>query len=238
MKSPIYASIDFKLTCKDKPMIKKMITALICLGLMSEIALAKPKAKEEVRNWLFLNDASVGTSWSSIGKTSYISVDLGYSLTIATFASTGGVRRTFGLDIDVPLYVSAFGSSNGITSGDKISEALGWGVIVPVTLGMEVKNFWLKGLFGYAFNEISEGFEIAKNQESIVKMKMRYHGFAYGLSLGWRYKNILNLGFKAMFGKLQNTLRNVEGSGFENAIEKKDRQYDLMRFGAFASITF
>ncbi|ANV97552.1 hypothetical protein BBW65_01445 [Helicobacter enhydrae] len=219
-------------------MFRYMIASLICVCLTITSMEAAKKPKEEIKNWLFLNDTSLGASWSSIGDTGYISVDLGYSLTIATYAPTGGVRRTFGLDIEVPLYVSALGSSNGITSGDKISESLGWGVVLPLTIGIEAKNFWLKGLFGYTYNEISEGFDVASNKQSIVKINMRYHGFTYGVQLGWRYKNILNLGLKAMFGKLQNTARNANGSGLETAIQSKDRQYNLMRFGGFASITF
>lgn len=220
-------------------MIKKIVFALVYSSLILGILEAAPRKKnEELPNWIFLNDSSIGSSWVGIGKTNYITVDLVYSFTVATYASTGGVRRTFGFDVEVPLYVSAFGNSNGVTRAEKITEAFGYGVVVPFTIGIEIKSFWLKGLFGYTFNQISEGFELTKNPDDVVKMNMLYHGFTYGFGLGWRYKNVINLSLKAMLGKLQNSSRNVSGAGFENEIEKRSRQYNLIRVGASASITF
>lgn len=220
-------------------MLKKITVILLFLILLLGILEAKPRKKDEkLPNWIFLNDTSIGISWTGLGKTNYMSVDLAYSFTVATYASTGGVRRTFGFDVEVPLYVAAFGNSNGITSAEKITEAFGYGVVVPLTIGIEVKSFWFKGLFGYTFNQISEGFELEKNPNDVVKMNMLYHGFTYGIGMGWRYKNILNIGLKAMFGRLQNSSRSASGSGLEGEIEKRSRQYNFMRAGISAAITF
>ncbi|MCE3047499.1 autotransporter outer membrane beta-barrel domain-containing protein [Helicobacter kayseriensis] len=235
--------------------MKKIISLIVCGFLLSgflEAAPKKPsgnavknlqkgsvingsKATGDLKRWMFFNDGSIGGSWTKIGRSEYISVDLGYSATITTIATAGGLRGIFGIDFEFPIYVSAKGQSNTLTDHKSFSEVLGWGAMIPLSVGIDVNGFYLRGLVGYGYNEIKEGYDIGANQNA--SLNARYHGLIYGGSIGYRIKNIINIGAKAMFGKMKNDKRDADAS-LASIREPKDRHYDMMRFGGYISIIF
>ncbi|WP_027326906.1 hypothetical protein [Helicobacter pametensis] len=193
------------------------------------------KATGDLTRWMFFNDGSIGGSWTKIGKSEYVSVDLGYSATITTIAAAGGLRGIFGIDFEFPIYVSAKGQTNALTTSNNFAEVLGWGAMVPLSVGIDVNGFYLRGLVGYGYNEIKEGYDIGANKNA--HLTARYHGLIYGGSIGYRIKNIVNIGAKAIFGKMKNDKRDGDASLAEIR-EPKDRHYDMMRFGGYVSIIF
>lgn len=193
------------------------------------------KATGNLQRWMFFNDGSIGGSWTKIGKSEYISVDLGYSATITTIATAGGLRGIFGIDFEFPIYVSAKGKSNTLTTENSFSEVLGWGAMVPLSVGIDVNGFYIRGLVGYGYNEIKEGYDIGGNKNS--HLTARYHGLIYGGSVGYRISNIVNIGAKALFGKMKNDKRDAD-SNLADIKNPKDKHYDMMRFGGYISIIF
>lgn len=193
------------------------------------------KATGNLQRWMFFNDGSIGGSWTKIGKSEYISVDLGYSATITTIATAGGLRGIFGLDLEFPIYVAAKGQSNTLITSNKFEEVLGWGAMIPVSVGIDINGFYIRGLVGYSYNEIKEGYDIEQNTTS--HLKARYHGLIYGGSVGYRISNIVNIGAKALFGKMKNDQRTADDA-LMNLREPKDKRYNMMRFSGYISIIF
>ncbi|ANV98616.1 hypothetical protein BBW65_07315 [Helicobacter enhydrae] len=195
------------------------------------------KATGSLQRWMFFNDGFVGSSWTKIGRSEYISVDFGYSATIATIGTAGGLRGIFGVDFAFPIYVAARGQTNGLTTHNSFAEVLGWGAIVPLSIGLDVNGFYIRGLVGYAYNDIVEGFDLP-NKSDATTMQMRYHGVVYGAGMGYRISNILNIGFKALFGEMKNDVRATNDATLIQVREFKNKKYDLMQFGGYVSIIF
>lgn len=204
-------------------------------GLQKGSVVSGSKMTGDLRRWMFFNDGSIGGSWTKIGASEYVSVDLAYSSTITTIATAGGLRGAFGIDFEFPIYVAAKGQTNALSTHNKFAEVLGWGAFVPVSVGIDVNGFYLRGLVGYGYNEIEEGFDIGNGTE---KMKVRYHGLIYGASVGYRIANIVNIGAKALFGEMKNDARNTNSAELEKIKEPKDGRYNMMRIGGYISIIF
>lgn len=234
--------------------MKKIARALVCGFLIFGILDAAPKksstspvknlqkgsiisgsmATGDLKRWMFFNDSSIGGSWTKIGASEYISVDLAYSATLATIASAGGLRGIFGIDFEFPLYVAPKGQTNLLSSHDKISEVFGWGALVPVSVGIDVNGFYLRGLVGYGYNSIDEGFDINGHTEKITA---RYHGLIYGAGIGYRIKNIINIGAKALFGEMKNDQKSTNSVDLAKR-QSQDGRYKMTKIGGYISIIF
>lgn len=235
--------------------MKKIAGVLACIFLMFavlEAAAQKPaknaakslqkgsvvsgsKMTGDLKRWMLFNDGFIGGSWTKIGASEYVSVDLGYSSSITTIAAAGGLRGVFGIDFEFPIYVAAKGQTNILSTHNKFAEVLGWGAFVPASVGIDINGFYLRGLVGYGYNEIEEGFDLSN---STAKIKARYHGLIYGASVGYRIKNIINIGAKALFGEMKNDVRSTNSAELEKIKEPKDGRYNMMRIGGYISIIF
>ena len=194
------------------------------------------KAGGSLNRWMIFNEGLVGGSWSKIGRSEFISVDLGYSSYIATIATVGGLRGVFGIDFEFPLYLSAKGQSNALSTHRGFSDVFGWGAIVPLTAGIDVNGFFLKGLVGYSYHSIQERFDVGNVSDA--EMTVQYHGVVYGASLGYKIKNILAFKLEALFGELQNDWRNTSNATLSSEDINKNKKYDYMKLGASVSIVF
>lgn len=194
------------------------------------------KATGNINRWMFFNEGSIGGAWSKIGKSKFVSLDFGYSTSITTIAAAGGLRGIFGVDFEFPLYLSASGYSNALTTERKFSDVLGWGAIVPLSVGIDVNGFQLKGLVGYSYHNIQEEFD--GDGVSNAKMTTQYHGIVYGASLGYRIANIVNLKAHALFGQLKNDWRNTSDVTLQKEEVTSNKKYEYMKFGASVSIVF
>lgn len=194
------------------------------------------KASGSLNRWMIFNEGLVGGSWSKIGRSEFISVDLGYSSYIATIATLGGLRGVFGIDFEFPLYLSAKGQTNALSTHRGFSDVFGWGAIVPLSAGIDVNGFFLKGLVGYSYHSIQERFDVGS--VSNAEMTVQYHGVVYGASLGYKIKNILAFKAEALFGNLQNDWRNTDNAILSSEDINKNKNYNYMKFGASVSIIF
>lgn len=194
------------------------------------------KATGSLNRWMLFNEGSIGGSWSKIGKSEFISVDFAYSTSITTIAAAGGLRGIFGVDFEFPLYLSAHGTSNALTKDRNFSDVLGWGAIVPLSVGIDVNGFQLTGLVGYSYHSIQEEFD--GNGVSNAKMTVQYHGVVYGASMGYRISNIVNLKAHALFGRLKNDWRDTDNAVLHSEEIVDNKKYDYMKLGASISIVF
>lgn len=194
------------------------------------------KATGSLNRWMIFNEGSIGGSWSKIGRSELISLDLGYSSYIATIATAGGLRGVFGIDFEFPLYLSAKGQSNALDTHRNFSDVFGWGAIVPLSAGIDVNGFFLKGLVGYSYHSIQERFDVGNVSDA--EMTVQYHGVVYGAALGYKIKNILAFKAEALFGELQNDWRNTDNSILSSEDINKNKKYNYMKLGASVSIIF
>ncbi|RDU68821.1 hypothetical protein CQA62_05390 [Helicobacter cholecystus] len=194
------------------------------------------KATGSVQRWMLFNEGSIGGSWSKIGKSEFVSLDFGYATSITTIATAGGLRGIFGVNFEFPLYLSAAGYSNALKTDRNFSDVLGWGAIVPLSVGIDVGGFQLTGLVGYSYHSIKEEFN--GNGVSNAKMLTQYHGVVYGASLGYRIANIINLKAHALFGKLKNDWRSTENEVLRQEEVTSNKKYNYMNLGASVSIVF
>lgn len=194
------------------------------------------KAMGSLNRWMIFNEGLIGGSWSKIGRSEFVSVDLGYSSYITTIATAGGLRGVFGIDFEFPLYLSAKGQSNALSTHRSFSDVFGWGAVVPLSAGIDVKGFFLKGLVGYSYHSIQERFDVGN--VSNAEMTVQYHGVVYGVALGYRIKNVLSFKVQALFGELQNDWRNTNNATLSSEDINKNKKYDYMKLGASVSIIF
>lgn len=194
------------------------------------------KATGSLNRWMIFNEGLVGGSWSKIGRSEFISLDLGYSSYIATIATAGGLRGVFGIDFEFPLYLSAKGQTNALSTHRNFSDVFGWGAIVPLSVGLDANGFFLKGLVGYSYHSIQERFDVGN--VSNAEMTVQYHGVVYGASLGYKIKNILAFKAEALFGELQNDWRNTDNAILSSEDINKNKKYNYMKLGASVSIIF
>lgn len=194
------------------------------------------KATGSLNRWMIFNEGLVGGSWTKIGRSEFISVDLGYSSYIATVATAGGLRGVFGVDFEFPLYLSAKGQSNALETHRGFSDVFGWGAIVPLSAGIDVNGFFLKGLVGYSYHSIQERFDVGNVSDA--EMTVQYHGVVYGAALGYKIKNILAFKAEALFGEMLNDHRSTSNATLSSEDINKNKKYNYMKLGASVSIIF
>lgn len=194
------------------------------------------KASGDLQRWMFFNEGIIGGSWSKIGRSEFASIDFGYSSYIATIGTAWGLRGIFGVDFEFPLYLDAKGQTNALSTHRGYSDVLGWGATIPLSAGIDINGFYIKGLVGYTYNEITERFNV--NEAKDAEMLTRYQGIVYGASIGYKIKNIVNIGARALFGNLKNDRRDTSNTTLNQEKTFQDRKYDYMKLGGFISIVF
>lgn len=194
------------------------------------------KATGSLNRWMIFNEGLVGGSWTKIGRSEYVSVDLGYSSYIATVATAGGLRGVFGIDFEFPLYLSAKGQTNALNTHRNFSDVFGWGAVVPLGAGIDVNGFFLKGLVGYSYHSIQERFDVGNVSDA--EMTSQYHGVVYGAALGYKIKNIVSFKAQALFGEMLNDHRSTDNANLSSEDINKNKKYNYMKLGASVSIIF
>ena len=193
------------------------------------------------RRWYIFNEGSVGGSYTMLGNANYWALDLGYRVYMRTIETFGLINFIGGLEIDVPLYLSANGSE---TSGLR-----GWGIEPNLMLGFEIKGFYLTGLFGYSFLSMSDIYTTSSRGAHPI-VTTNYDGITYGVGVGYKFSNVVNVGFRYVTSSMM-TLRKdtmkfdaqgtADGLDQNNLAVERGRniynvQYD--KFNFFISVIF
>lgn len=212
------------------------------------------------RRWYIFNEGSVGGSYTMLGNANYWALDLGYRVYMRTIETFGLINFIGGLEIDVPLYLSANGKSNVIynSSTDKTMKPFetsetsglrGWGIEPNLMLGFEIKGFYLTGLFGYSFLSMSDIYTTSSRGAHPI-VTTNYDGITYGVGVGYKFSNVVNVGFRYVTSSMM-TLRKdtmkfdaqgtADGLDQNNLAVERGRniynvQYD--KFNFFISVIF
>lgn len=180
-----------------------------------------------VARWYLFNEGHVGYSYSMLGNMNLHSVDVGYSAYIMSIKSASGLRPYFGVEITAPLYIRTLGSSNAFYSGADTglpggSNVLGdmnfngWGVQVPLILGVQARYFYMQAMVGYSYHSITERFYVSDTQND-TSLTNNYSGFTYGAGMGVRVSNVFSVGVRYVMGQLTSVGRSPEGGSPINA---------------------
>lgn len=204
----------------------------------------------KARRWYFFNEGAVGSSYTFLGKSEYLSVDLGYSLYIRSIESVlGGMNLMIGTEISVPIFLKPMkGSRSNILSDHRYLETsrfdgvAGSGVQVPLTLGLEYKGFYIMGFGGYTWLWMKDTYpsDAYGKYPSVDSM---YDGVIYGGGLGYKISNIVNIGARYTGGSLTNRYSQLKPGilGGETISGKTGRDiYDIPyhRISVFISVIF
>ncbi|MCE3037543.1 hypothetical protein LW135_06875 [Helicobacter sp. faydin-H20] len=168
-------------------------------------------ATGKVRRWYFFNEGSAGSSYTFLGKSQYLSVDLGYSLYLRSIESMlGGMNFMFGTEISVPMYLKVMpNSKSNILSDHRYLERqeteglAGFGVELPLMIGLEYKGFYIAGLAGYTWLFMKDTYKSA-NAGAYPTIQTQYDGIVYGGGIGYKISNIVNFGIRYTGGSLTN----------------------------------
>lgn len=188
------------------------------------------KATGSVRRWYLFNEFGVGSSYTELGQSQYVSADLSYSTYIRSIESVlGGMNFMIGTEVSVPLYLLPMGKSNilyqDIPTSDctpsscshmpletKENQGLaGFGIQLPLMIGLEYKGFYLTGLVGYTWLFMNDTYSASRG--NLPTVETNYGGLIYGGGLGYKVSNIVNIGLRYTRGSLTNYL---EGTKFSD----------------------
>lgn len=199
--------------------------------------------------WILYNEGMLGYSYSKLGDTFLHSADIGYSTYIMSVSSMRGVYPYVGVEITVPIYIKQKGDSNafatdptaaGLPNGTKLLGEMGfngWGVQVPVVIGLQMKSFYIQAMGGYAYHSIKDVFykSATENDWSLTNT---YQGIIYGAGLGVRLKNTFSAGLRFIMGDLNSTLRDPEQPGLQPHLRAKDFQSPYWRASVIFGVCF
>lgn len=168
-------------------------------------------ATGKVRRWYFFNEGSIGSSYTFLGKSQYLSVDLGYSLYLRSIESVlGGMNFMFGTEISVPLYIKPMSGSKSNILNDhrylersEIEGLAGLGLELPLMLGFEYKGFYIAGLAGYTWLFMKDTYKSAA-QGAYPTIQTQYDGVIYGGGIGYKVSNVVNIGVRYTGGSITN----------------------------------
>lgn len=197
--------------------------------------------------WILYNEGMLGYSYAKLGETFLHSADIGYSSYIMSVSSMRGVYPYVGVEITVPIYIREKGNSNAFATtptdlpgGSKLLSETGfngWGVQVPVVIGLQAKSFYIQAMGGYAYHSIKDVFykSATENDWSLTNT---YQGIIYGAGLGIRMRNTFSFGLRFVMGDLNSTLRDPEQPGLQPHIRTKDFQSRYWRASAIFGVVF
>lgn len=201
-----------------------------------------------VQRWYLFNEGHVGYSYSKLGKLDLQSVDLGYSMYLTAIRAASGLRPYIGTEITLPIYIKSTGYSNafyadqatGLPHNTKVLQDMGfngWGVQVPIIVGVQAQYLYIQGMVGYAYHDITDKFYVSDVQND-TSLNNIYHGLVYGVGVGIKVSNIFSMGFRYVLGQMNSASR-VPGAGINtNSIRTKDFTNDYQRFSVIFGVMF
>ncbi|PAF48176.1 hypothetical protein BKH46_02390 [Helicobacter sp. 12S02634-8] len=212
------------------------------------------KATGSVRRWYLFNEGSIGSSYTMLGRSQYVSADLAYSTYIRSIESLfGGLSLMAGTELSVPIYLMIRGRSN-VLSDHRLLEVqetegiAGYGIQLPLMLGLEYKGFYVVGLVGYTWLFMKDTY-MATGRGANPTISTNYDGLIYGGGLGYKFSNVVNLGVRYVTGSLTNRAAQTHfddraiAEGLDTLSITRARGRDLFgvdyqRFYAFISYIF
>ncbi|PAF42020.1 hypothetical protein [Helicobacter sp. 11S03491-1] len=212
------------------------------------------KGTGSVRRWYLFNEGSVGSSYTMLGKSQYVSVDLGYSTYIRSIESLfGGMSLMAGTEVSVPIYLTVRGKSNILSDNPALETKetqglIGVGVQLPFMLGLEYKGFYINGLVGYTWLFMKDTYP-STGAGDHPSVQTTYDGLIYGGGLGYKISNVVNIGVRYVRGELTNRKNQTKfdqraiDQGLEANSITKERGRDIwnvdyQRFYVFLSYIF
>ncbi|RDU59227.1 hypothetical protein [Helicobacter marmotae] len=201
-----------------------------------------------VQRWYLFNEGHVGYSYSKLGALTLHSADVGYSVYITSIKSASGLRPYIGTEITVPIYVKSLGESNAFwadkTTGLPGDKAVmtdlgfnGWGIQVPVILGVQAGSFYIQGMVGYSYHSITDNFYVSERQND-TSLANIYHGLTYGLGVGAKFSNVFSIGARYVMGELTSSSRTPEAGINVDSVRTKDFKNNYQRFSVIFGVVF
>ncbi|AAP78226.1 hypothetical protein [Helicobacter hepaticus] len=201
-----------------------------------------------VARWYLFNEGHLGYSYSSIGDLNLHSADIGYSVYITAIKSASGLRPYIGTEITAPIYLKFTGNSNafvdgvanGLPGGSKVMQDIGfngWGVQVPVIVGVQARYFYIQGMVGYAYHSLKEPYFVSDVQND-TSLEHTYHGLTYGIGAGVKVSNVFSVGLRYVMGQMTSSSRTPGASINANAVRPKDFKEDYQRISLIFGVVF
>lgn len=201
-----------------------------------------------VQRWYLFNEGHLGYSYSMLGDLNLHSLDVGYSMYITAINAASGLRPYFGTEITVPIYLKSVGNSNAFLAdatnlpprGKNVMSDIGfngWGVQVPIVLGVQANAFYVQAMVGYSYHSITDRFYMGDNLND-TSLANTYHGLTYGLGAGIKVSNVFTVGLRYVMGQLTSSERTAESGIATNVIRTKDFKDDYKRISVIFGIVF
>lgn len=201
-----------------------------------------------VQRWYLFNEGHLGYSYSKLGAMNLHSVDVGYSMYIMSIKSASGLRPYFGVEITAPIYIRTLGNSNafyddkatGLPGGTKVMNDIGfngWGVQVPLILGVQARYFYMQAMVGYSYHSITDNFYVSDTQND-TSLANVYHGLTYGVGMGVRVSNVFSIGLRYVMGQMTSSERTPGASINTDAVRTKNFTNDYQRMSVIFGMVF
>ena len=201
-----------------------------------------------VQRWYLFNEGHLGYSYSKLGNLNLHSADVGYSIYITSIKAASGIRPYVGTEITVPIYLKSLGNSNafyddkeiGLPGGSKVMTDLGfngWGIQVPVIVGVQMGSFYIQGMVGYSYHSITDNFYVSETQNDTT-LENIYHGLTYGVGAGLKFSNVFSVGLRYVMGELTSSSRTAGASINTDSVRTKDFRDNYQRFSIIFGVVF
>lgn len=159
------------------------------------------RATGSVRRWYLFSEGTLGSSYTMLGDSQYVSADIGYSTYIRSIESLfGGMSLLAGTEISVPIYLMSRGKSNILSDNQpletkEVEGIAGYGVQLPFMAGLEYKGFYIVGLVGYTWLFMKDTYH-ATTRGTNPTVNTQYDGLIFGGGLGYKISNVVNIGLR------------------------------------------
>lgn len=203
-----------------------------------------------VKRWYLFNEGHLGYSWSKLGDLNLHSADVGYSMYITSIQSANGIRPYVGTEITVPIYIKSTGNSNAFSSDQIVNNNLpngskvmtdisfnGWGIQVPIIVGVQYSSFYVQGMVGYSYHRITDRFYTGENTND-TDLENEYHGLTYGLGMGIKFSNVFSAGLRWVTGELNSSTRTPGAQIATNTVRTKDFKDNYHRVSVIFGVVF
>ena len=158
------------------------------------------------------------------------------------------MRPYIGTEITAPIYLKFTGNSNafvdgvanGLPGGSKVMQDIGfngWGVQVPVIVGVQARYFYIQGMVGYAYHSLKEPYFVSDVQND-TSLEHTYHGLTYGIGAGVKVSNVFSVGLRYVMGQMTSSSRTPGASINANAVRPKDFKEDYQRISLIFGVVF
>ena len=240
----LVVGVVFAAPAKNNNDIKKQLLGNFASGSI----LDGSRKAGSVQRWYFFSEGHLGYSYSILGDLNLHSADVGYSMYITSIKSASGLRPYVGTEITAPIYIKSVGNSNafwegvntGLPGGTKVMTDLGfngWGVQVPVIVGVQARYFYIQGMVGYAYHSIKDNFYISDTQND-TSLDNVYHGLTYGIGMGVKVSNVFSVGLRYVMGQMTSSSRTPGPSINTDSVRSKDFKNDYQRMSIIFGVVF